>query len=129
MCGLTVHTSRPTALAWQGVILPRCIPTTKESLRALLWNLQSGGFPSPAPWTGPCHAACRGMTSSPPREPSALPWKPIDRCFGGGIDQRAFMPLGTQTGAFAPRTTSRGSALHPDGGRFCPLDPGTIFVG
>lgn len=44
MDGLTVRPRAPKGtLAWQGVILPRCIPTTKAGLRAPLWNHQTKG--------------------------------------------------------------------------------------
>ena len=40
-----------TARLGKGFFDPVASPT-KESLRALLWNLQSRSLPAPAPWSG-----------------------------------------------------------------------------
>ncbi len=75
---------------------PPLHPQTKESLRALLWNLQSRGFPSPCTLDRDVAiSAIRGIAPSLQRSLRA-PLKPIDRCFGSGFDQRAFMPFGNQ---------------------------------
>lgn len=44
-------------------------PQTKESLRALLWNLQSKGLPAPAPWT-------EALPRNPAKGAFVLPWNP-----------------------------------------------------
>ena len=50
---------------------PPLHPQTKESLRALLWNLQSRGLPAPAPWLGVGEYACPPrIFVTPPKEPS-----------------------------------------------------------
>ena len=70
---------------------------TKESLRALLWNLQSRGFPSPC-------TLDRDDEHMRPPHLFVIPPKELSRSLGNpptadcsGHNQRAFMPLGTQT--------------------------------
>jgi hypothetical protein len=90
-----------TARLGKGFFDPVASPT-KESLRALLWNLQSRGFPSPCTLDRDVAvSAIRGIAPSLQRSLRA-PLKPIDRCFGSGFDQRAFMPFGNQIRAYDP---------------------------
>ncbi len=114
-----------TARLGKGFFVP-VASRTKESLRALLWNLQSRGLPSPC-------TLDRGNTISRMRKcfcPSQRrfhsPLEPMTAdC--SGHNQRAFVPFGNQTGDCEPRppgrhfapATDQGGALEPfiTGGR------------
>lgn len=115
-----------TARLGKGFFDPVASPT-KESLRALLWNLQSRGFPSPC-------TLDRDDEHMRPPHLFVIPPKELSRSLGNpptadcsGHNQRAFMPLGTQTGDCEPRppgrhfapATDQGGALEPfiKGGR------------
>lgn len=85
-----------TARLGKGFFDPVASPT-KESLRALLWNLQSRGFPSPCTLDRDDeHMRPPASVRHPSKGAFALPWNPPTAdC--SGHNQRAFMPLGTQT--------------------------------
>ena len=101
-----------TARLGKGFFDPVASPT-KESLRALLWNLQSRGFPSPC-------TLDRDDEHMRPPHLFVIPPKELSRSLGNpptadcsGHNQRAFMPLGTQTGECKPRPPAGISRLQP----------------
>lgn len=100
-----------TARLGKGFFDPVASPT-KESLRALLWNLQSRGLPSPCTLdrdnTNPRMRKC----FCPAKGDFILPWKPMTAdC--SGHNQRAFVPFGNQTGDCEPRPPAGISRLQP----------------
>ena len=84
-----------TARLGKGFFDPVASPT-KESLRALLWNLQSRGFPSPCTLDRGNAIPLMRKCFCPAKGDFILPWKPMTAgC--SGHNQGAFMPLGAQT--------------------------------
>lgn len=89
---------------------PPLHPQPKESLRALLWNLQSRGFPSPCTLDRAMPIREWRNGTSPSREIS-FSLGTHDRCFGGGIDQGLSCPLETRSG-LATLNPGRHFGLH-----------------
>lgn len=125
-----------TARLGKGFFDPVASPT-KESLRALLWNLQSRGLPSPCtldrdntnPRMRKCILPRQRRFHSPLETHDRWLQRPQPRGFHAprNPDQRAFVPFGNQTGECEPRppgrhfapATDQGGALEPfiTGGR------------
>lgn len=115
-----------TARLGKGFFDPVASPT-KESLRALLWNLQSRGFPSHAPWTGMMNICAPRICSSSLQRSFRAPLETHRPLIAAATTKGLSCPLEPRPGIanpgppgrhFAP-ATDQGGALEPfiTGGR------------